>query len=178
MILNTPHSPITISPFFHFQVNHQMAPRSPITIIFCLPILDKNCPFIPEKRMLISLCLHPPPFFFVCKFTRTIDWTCVWGQAAIGFAHGPNDKLSSRTTAELALPQKIFEPTVWGNKIRLPALFPRKFGLQYAFTFPAPAAEPTLLRAATPFWVGWPAFDWGVGAGDRKRNLPDIHGVL
>ena len=55
----------------------------------------------------------PPPLYFVCKFTRTIDWTFVWGQASIGFAHGPNNKLSSRTVAELALPQKIFEPTVW-----------------------------------------------------------------
>ena len=42
------------------------------------------------------------------------------------FAHGPNDKLGSRTVTKYAPPQKIFEPTVQGIKIKLPALFPRK----------------------------------------------------
>ena len=77
-----------------------------------------------------------------------------------------------------ALPQKMFEPTAQGIKIKLPALFPRKFGLHDTYTCPPPAVEPTLLRAGTPFWVGLPTFDGKVGAEDRKRNLPNVHGVL
>ena len=95
------------------------------------------------------------------------------------FRHGPDNKLDSHTITKFALPQKIFGPIVQRiKKVELPALSPQKFGLHGTFAYPSPSVEPTLLHAGTPFWVGHPTFDGKMGAGDRKRNLPNIHGVL
>ena len=89
-----------------------------------------------------------------------------------------NNKFGSRPVAKLALPQKIFEPTVQGIK-KITSALPAKIWTPVClFTFPTPAGETTFLGAGTPFWVGLPTFDEKVGAGGRKRNLPDIRGVL
>ena len=89
-----------------------------------------------------------------------------------------NDKFGSRPVAKLALPQKISEPTVQGIKQITSALPAKNLDSNMSFTFPTPAGETTFLGAGTPFWVGLPTFDEKVGAGGRKRNLPDIRGVL
>ena len=112
------------------------------------------------------------------KFAEIIDKKYVLNQVTIGFAYGPNDKLSSRTTAELALPQKIFEPTVWGNKIKITSALPAKIWTPVCFrvsvscglTRPPPCGH-SLLGGRARVSLGW-------GAEGRKRILPDIHGVL
>ena len=89
-----------------------------------------------------------------------------------------NDKFGSRPVAKLALPQKIFEPTVQGIKKNYQRSSRENSDSSMFFASPTPAAETTFLCAGTPFWVGQPTFDEKIGAGDRKRNLPNIPGVL
>ena len=95
------------------------------------------------------------------------------------FAHGPSKQnlvpILLRNSPSL---RKDLDPLFEGFKNRMASALPAKFGLHGTFAYPSPSVEPTFLHAGTPFWVGRPTFDGKMGAGDRKRNLPNIHGVL
>ena len=95
------------------------------------------------------------------------------------FAHGPTKQnLVLVLLRNLPSLRKDLDPLFEGFKNRIASAPPAKFGLHGTFAYPSPSIELTFLHAGTPFWVGRTTFDGKVGAGDRKRNLPNIHGVL
>ena len=102
------------------------------------------------------------------------------GRATIGFS--PTAQLNKTWFSyycEICPPsEKIWTHCSKDLKNRIASALPAKFGLHGTFAYPSPSIEPTFLHAGTPFWVGRTTFDGKVGAGDRKRNLPNIHGVL